>query len=217
MILTSHFSDVEFIPDGHLDKKEWMRASRVIFHQDAFVRCDYPESETSVASLWTHNHLYLAFWCRYAELNLFAPGDECAPGKELWTRDVVETFIAPQFGPITHYYEIEISPDDRSLELRISRNESRLDREKWLSGCEHAALIEPARKRWTVELRIPARSLGVRIAPEVDWRINLCRADGAGSDEQRRLLSWAPLNTGIRSFHQPDSFGTLRFATLKDR
>jgi hypothetical protein len=64
-----------------------------------------------------------------------------------------------------------------------------------------------------VEMRIPARSMGVqRIVSGVDWRINLYRADGVGSVDQRRLLSWAPLLVANYSFHQPKAFGILRFS-----
>jgi len=213
MIVSSHLSDVDFVPDGHLEKKAWAGAGTTTFNRDPFKRRDYREIETTVASLFTYEHLYFAFWCRYEALNIFAPGQECAEGSELWTRDVIEVFIAPQSGAISHYYEIEISPDNRSLELHIIGQGAQLRREEWVSGCEHAAGIEPAFRLWTVEMRIPLRSMGVANVPRVDWRMNLCRAEGTGSDEQRRLLSWAPLKATIRSFHQPDSFGTLRFAT----
>jgi hypothetical protein len=48
--------------------------------------------------------------------------------------------------------------------------------------------------------------------PGMEWRINLYRADGKGGDSQRRFLSWSPLPPGTKlSFHQPASFGIIRF------
>lgn len=212
MILTSHFYEVDFGPDGDLDKKAWAGVCRTSFNRDAFKRCAYPEIETAVASLWTRECLYLAFWCRYEALNVFPLGEDCGEGSELWTRDVVEAFIAPDPVAISHYYEVEVSPNNRSLELKIINQDSQLDTKSWVSGMNHAARIESALRLWTVEMRIPFRSMGVAVVPGADWRINLFRADGAGSDEQRRLLSWSPLDTTIKSFHQPASFGMLRFA-----
>jgi alpha-galactosidase len=215
MILTARFSDIDFVPDGDLDKKAWDAFPRVRFIRDAFRGVEYPEIETEVSSLWTHDYLYLAFWCRYETLHTFANEEPCAEGNELWTRDVVEAFIAPEKSRISHYYEVEVTPDNRALELDISFD-GLPRRETWQSGFEHATRINSDSKIWTVEMRIPVRSMCAQIVPGVDWRANLCRADGAGSDEQRRLLSWAPLQAADHSFHQPESFGILRFAHPED-
>jgi hypothetical protein len=212
MIVTAHFCEIDFVPNGNLDKSMWAACPRVRFNRDAFRRIEYPEIETVASGCWTDEYLYLAFWCRYEALTLFAPGEECAEGSELWTRDVVEAFIAPDLSAVSHYYEIEVSPNNRALELEISLRDTAPHGKSWQSGFQHATRIDSISKVWTVEMRIPVRSMGATIVPGIDWGINIFRADGAGSDEQRRLLSWAPLRIANHSFHQPESFGILRFA-----
>ncbi len=55
-----------------------------------------PEVETTVASLWTKHYLYLAYWCKYTTLNTYTGEDPSVQRWQLWDRDVVEAFIAPQ-------------------------------------------------------------------------------------------------------------------------
>jgi hypothetical protein len=214
MIFTAKLSDIDFVPDGNLDKKVWATAGRVRFDRDAFRGIEYPSVETVVAAIWTAEYLYLAYWCKYETLNVFAPEEACAEGNELWTRDVVEAFIAPDPLAKEHYYELEVSPNNRGLDLENSLIGEKVHNAVWDSGFEHAATINYAKQIWAVEIRIPVRSMNVdKIIPGVDWRINLYRADGPGNASQRRLLSWAPLQIANNSFHQPESFGILRFST----
>ncbi len=215
MVLVANYSDRDFVPDGDLDKHAWMICDRVVFNRDAFRGTEYQGIETAARSLWTEQHLYLAFWCRYQALNLFAPDEQCGEDGELWTRDVVEAFIEPDLFRGSSYYEFEVSPDNRSLALVISHGGDGGRETKPNSGFEHATKINCTSRVWTAEMRIPIQSLGVReIVPGTDWRINLYRADGVGSDDQRRMVSWAPLDASNRTFHQPDSFGILRFVKL---
>jgi hypothetical protein len=214
MILIANISEVDFVPDGDLDKKVWAACGRVKFRRDAFGTIEFPEIETAASALWTNEYLYLAFWCRYQALHLFAPEERCAEGNELWTRDVVEAFISPEPSISSHYYEFEVSPDNRGLDLEISHEPISTPDTKWTSGFEHAASINCVSRIWTAEMRIPVQSMGVRqVRPSIDWRINLFRADGVGNDYERHLLSWSPLQIANRSFHQPESFGILRFAS----
>ena len=209
----ANFSEIDFVPDGDLGKTVWTAARRVRFNSDAFREAVFPEIETTVASLWTDEHLYFAYWCSYQSLNCFPVAELCSEGNELWTRDVVEAFVAPEISKSNHYFEFEVSPDNRGLVLEIWLEGATVHRAAGEPGFEHASRIDRGSKIWTVEMRIPVRSMGVpRITLEVDWRINLYRADGTGNEEQRRLLSWAPLETANRTFHQPESFGILRFA-----
>jgi hypothetical protein len=216
MILTSTFSDTDFIPDGNLGKKAWATPDKVNFDQDAFQKGEYPEIETAVASLWTRKYLYLAYRCRYKSLNVFEGEDASAERWELWTRDVVEAFIAPEPSRVAHYYEFEVAPNNQWIDLEIDAKAKEPHNALWNSGFEHATRVDRARHIWTVEMRIPTRSMGVQqITAGSEWRVNLFRADGFGNDNQRCLLSWSPLQIENRSFHQPASFGILKFASPK--
>jgi hypothetical protein len=87
----------------------------------------------------------------------------------------------------------------------------------WDSHFDHATKIDAQHKLWTVEMRIPVKSMNLNaIRPGDEWRLNLYRADGPGDDTQRRFMCWSPLPAGPnKSFHQPASFGIIKFAELE--
>jgi hypothetical protein len=65
-------------------------------------------------------------------------------------------------------------------------------------------------------MRIPVKSMMVdAIRPGAEWRLNLYRADGPGDDTQRRFMCWSPLPGPSESFHQPASFGIIKFVKLE--
>lgn len=215
LVIVSESSDVDVVPDGNLRKKMWSTAKRIRFDQAAFSRRAYPKVETVVASRWTTKYLYLAFWCHYQRLNTYEGEDAGAERWQLWERDVVEAFINPQPERPSHYYEFEIAPNNQWLDLEVDLKRLPFNDPKWNSGFEHATRIDSVRHLWTVEMRIPVASItheGVR--PNAEWRINFYRSDGPGAGSSRRMLSWGPLplNLPRNSFHQPASFGVLRFS-----
>lgn len=218
-VIVSDFSDVDVVPDGNLGKKMWSTAKRVHFDQAAFSRRTYPEAETVVASRWTAKYLYLAFWCHYQRLNTYDSEDASLERWQLWERDVVEAFINPQPERPSHYYEFEVAPNNQWLDLEIDLKRLPFNDRKWNSGFEHATRIDSVGHLWTAEMRIPVVSMtneGIR--PNAEWRINFYRCDGPGTDESRRMLSWSPLplNLPQKSFHQPASFGVLRFSIPRE-
>ena len=212
-VLVSEFSAGDTQPDGDLDKHFWSTAKRVSFDEAAFTRASYPQSQTQVASRWTRDYLYLAFWCRYESLNIFQGENPEAERWQLWDKDVVEAFISPDPERPLHYYEFEAAPNNQWIDLEIDLKKHPFNDPHWNSGFEHATMVNAARRIWTSEWRIPITVLstaGVRV--DSAWRVNFYRADGAGPD--RRAMSWGalPRNLPENSFHQPDSFGLLRFA-----
>jgi hypothetical protein len=215
LVIVSESSDVDVVPDGNLGKKMWSTAKRVRFDQAAFSRETYPKAETIAASRWTTKYLYLAFWCHYQRLNTYE-GEDAGPERwQLWERDVVEAFINPQPERPSYYYEFEVAPNNQWLDLEVVCERLPFNDPKWNSGFEHASRIDSVRHLWRVEMRIPVVSMtneGVR--PNAEWRINLYRCDGPGTDRSRRMLSWGPLplNLPQNSFHQPASFGVLIFS-----
>jgi hypothetical protein len=73
-----------------------------------------------------------------------------------------------------------------------------MDKE-WNGAWEFA--VAAADDRWFLEMRIPARDLGVgRIAPAEGWRLNLC------NDQPDGTTTWAAVGG---NFHSPDAFGEL--------
>ena len=211
--IESHISNVDVLPDGDLGKKFWSSAKRVRFDEAAFTRKKYPKAETMVASRWTADYLYLAFWCRYQTLNIYQDEDPAAERWGLWEKDVAEAFINPQPDNPSHYYEFEIAPTNQWIDLEIDLDRNPFNNSKWNSGFEHATRINSGSHIWTAEMRIPVRSMNVeRIRPNAEWKLNFYRCDGSGLESARRELSWSPVPRQIPVlFHQPASFGTIRF------
>src|SRR6185437_14850604 len=102
-VIVSTFSSRDTRPSGKLDRPFWSTAPRVSFDQAGFTRAPYPESKTQVASRWTRKYLYLAFWCSYQTLNVYQGEDPRKERWELWNKDVVESFIAPDPARTFHY------------------------------------------------------------------------------------------------------------------
>lgn len=212
-VIVSKFSSRNIHPNGKLDKSFWSSVPRVSFDQAAFARTPYPKLGTQVASRWTRDYLYLAFWCRYQTLNVFEGEDPRPERWGLWEKDVVEAFIEPDPKRPFHYFEFEVAPTNQWIDLEINLKKNPFNNAKWNSGFEHATRVDAARHLWTSEWRIPLASLtgGSGIMPTGEWRINFYRSDGAAP--HRRALSWGaiPRQLPKNSFHQPESFGILRF------
>ncbi|MGA2046144.1 MAG: carbohydrate-binding family 9-like protein [Terracidiphilus sp.] len=213
-VIVSKFSAVDIVPDGNLEKEFWTGTNRIRFDEAGFSRTRHPEARTLLASRWTRQYLYLAFWCHYQNLNTYE-GEDAGPERwQLWEKDVVEAFINPTPNRPSHYYEFEVAPNNQWLDLEIDLTQHPFGNPKWNSGFLHETRIDAQRHVWTVEMRIPIVSMAAAAAhPITEWKVNFYRCDGAESGTSRRMLSWGalPLNLPENSFHQPDSFGILRF------
>lgn len=217
-LIISTFSDVDIKPDGDLGKDLWSVARRVRFDQAALLRTRYPEAATLVASRWTAQYLYLAFWCYYQSLNIYQGEDPGPERWQLWEKDVVEAFINPEPSRPSHYYEFEVAPNNQWVDLEIDLTQHPMNDVHWNSGFEHATRIDAVHHIWTAEMRIPVTSMThAAIDANAEWRLNFYRCDGPGVGKERRMLSWGPLPTdsGNSSFHQPASFGTIRFVSAR--
>jgi len=210
--VTSRFSPEDFVPDGNLTKTVWQDAEWVNFDRDTFSQRPFPEAETEVASFWTATHVYFAFQCKYTTLNVYEGEDPAKERWELWNRDVVEVFANPEPERLNHYYEFEVAPNNQWIDLEIDLDKHPFNDAGWNSEFEHATRVDPQSRVWTCEMRIPVRTLNVRLMEaNTEWRINFYRADGPGDDAQRRFLSWSPIRSEKRTFHTPTSFGLVRF------
>lgn len=209
--ICAKLSSRDFPVDGDTSKQQWQNAEWASFNQSLDGNARYPDSTTRVAALSSQKYLYLAFSSRYSQINIFPTEDPKIERWELWERDVVEVFLNPQPGRIDHYYEFEVAPDNQWLDLEIDMSTTPpAHNADWNSGFDHATKIDPKRRLWTCEMRIPFSSIGdARPSPEAKWRINLFRAEGSGSE--RRLLAWSSIPGGA-TFHVPARFGILRFA-----
>jgi hypothetical protein len=214
--ITAQSAQADVVPDGNLEKPFWVSAGGVHFDHAAFSDEKYPQMKTIVASRWTAKYLYIAVWCHYEEINVYAGEDPERERWELWKKDVVEVFINPQPDNPSHYYEFEIAPNNQWLDLAVDLNRNPISDPGWNSGFEHATAIDAKHHVWTTEMRIPISALTDTPIDEArEWRVNFYRCEGPGNDETRRMLSWRqlPFTSSRRSFHQPAFFGALRFSS----
>lgn len=213
-IIVSKLVDNDSAPNGDLGKRMWSAQEPVWFDQAAFSDAHYPDFKTRVASCWSAQFLYLAFWCPYQTLTVYHGEDAKVERDRLWERDVVEAFIAPDPQKPSHYYEFEIAPNNQWMDIDIDFTHKPFNDPHWSSGFVHATKVDAIKRVWTAEMRIPIRSMGVEaIRSGVDWRVNFYRCDGPGDDTVRRMMSWGrlPVRVSNGTFHQPASFGILRF------
>ncbi|MGH9470612.1 MAG: carbohydrate-binding family 9-like protein [Terriglobia bacterium] len=204
----------DFTPDGSLQKAAWRSAKWVTFDHDWSGKHRYPQAQTRVASVWTPQQFYLAYWCKYTQLNVFDNGDPSRDTIGLWNRDVVEAFINAHPEHVDQYYEFEVAPNNLWVDLKIDLDRKPFNSAAWNSGYLHATKIDSGKRVWTCEMRIPVESIAgsdYSLASGAVWRINLYRADGPGSAAERRLLTWSP--TLRPNFHTPTRFGRIRFVS----
>ena len=207
----SAHSTLGFVPDGNLDKRAWQAAERQRFDHDWTGRKTHPEAETQIATFWTNEHVYFAFWCKYTMLNIYEGEDPTKERYELWNRDVAEVFLNPDPARVRHYYEFEVAPNNQWIDLEIDLDKTPFHDASWNSGFEHATRVDPQSRVWTCEMRIPLRAMKVtRLEAGTEWRINFYRADGPGNDKVRRFLAWSPTKTPGPQFHVPTQFGIIR-------
>ncbi len=175
--------------DGRISEGEWAGALPVC----AFVR---PGGALANAAFtcqvaWDDKGLVLAWQCQGAPLC-----ERRGHDGPLWQDDAVEVFVMPE-GSATYYQFIGSASGD----LYEGRGRDGSWDAQWLSVPAVSA------DSWQAEMRIPFGALGRSAPAEGEtWRVNFCR------DAQRpavEVSSWAPM---AKSFHEPESFGYLRFS-----
>jgi alpha-galactosidase len=205
-IVATHIDDREFALDAARIGDEWLRAVPITFCSDWQGKNVGPERETQVRVLWSQQHLYLRFECRYRELFMFEDSDPGGRRDHLWDRDVAETFLQPDPLRERFYREFEVSPNGMWVDLDIFPGGLADLR----SGLQRSVILDEKARKWTAELAIPMKSLTAKFDPGAIWRANFYRVEGI--KEPRAYLAWQPTNTPQPNFHVPSAFGKLRFA-----
>jgi hypothetical protein len=207
--LESKKAPADFAPDAGLGKAVWQQAKWAEFDHSKSGEAHYPEAATRVASVWTDQHIYFAFVCKYDVLNVFEGEDISKERWELWNRDVAEVFLNPEPERLLHYYEFEVAPNNQWIDLEITRGDKPNHDAAWNSGFEHAVHVDATNHVWTAEMRIPLSSMKVaKVEAGTKWRANFFRAAGQGNDKQRKFLAWSIIPEGT-TFHAPSRFGIL--------
>jgi alpha-galactosidase len=204
-IVASHVNH-EFELDAAHPAKEWQSASPISFCADWQGKNADPGRETQVRTLWSQQHLYLRFNCRYRDLYWFDDSDPNGRRDHLWDRDVVEAFLQPEPARERFYREFEVSPNGMWVDLDIFPG----GLADLKSGLQHSVVLDENSHTWCAELAIPMKALSANFDPKLIWRANFYRVEGR--QEPRAYLAWQPTQTPQPNFHVPTAFGKLRFA-----
>lgn len=192
----------------------WRNIPPVVAAQDRYGKA-LPAARTEIRSLWTERHLYFLFASHYEHMHLQKPAKPKEESWGLWDYDVVEVFIGWDPSRIHAYKEFEVSPQGEWVDLDIdrSRKPPAVDW-TWNSGFEFQTRVEPNKKIWFCEMRIPWKSIDPRppAAGNV-LRLNLYRIEGP--PPRRKFIAWSPVFN--ESFHTPERFGTLQLIDEQDQ
>lgn len=164
---------------------------------------------TNARILRTDSALCVRFEANQTEpLIVAAEPDLRHKAMNLWDRDVVEIFVAPDRNEPGKYFEFEASPTGEWLDVALdSTSGTRVSDWEYKSGMEVAAKIEDGKT--IIAMKIPWTAFGKR--PELGdvWLGNILRC--VGEDPDRGYLAWSPTTTEDPNFHVPDRFGEFHF------
>jgi hypothetical protein len=207
----SKYSNTEINNDGLLTDPIWNNCQSVDLRY--YDNKELPDFlKTNVKSIWTDKNLYIGFEGKYDVIRTASPHvqfDALGKTMELWDlSDVYEIFIGPDSREKKIYRELQISPDNRwiDLTLEFSGNE-RLADFKWTSGMIAKSRIDRENKIWTAVFQIPYTAFDEFPKEGSVWNCNFYRIHGEG--DRKTYLSWSPVME-VR-FHQPDKFGDIVF------
>src|SRR6188508_80158 len=121
--VVAHRLEEDYLPDGNLSKSAWQGASRLTLVDTVIPQRSHPGTKTEASGRWSPEHLYIAFWCHYTELNLYLGEDAGQERWELWNRDVAEVFLTPFPESLHRYWEFEVAPNNLWIDLGIRQIE----------------------------------------------------------------------------------------------
>ena len=207
--------------DGKLNEPAWKSAPAAgAFHFNWYVSGD---KEPTVAKLlWDDQNLYVSWRASDRHVSAFERQRHGPVSKD----DCVEIFIAPNPAKVTNYYTFEIN----AIGTMLNRNKS----DWWTAGptwdpegvsyrTTYHGLDKkeesPADREWIVEAAIPLRNFAhdaAHMPPQEGdrWRLNLQRLGGKTNPQ---ASTWSPIPPPAKSFHTPEAFGTVIFATRPPR
>ena len=159
--------------------------------------------------LWSEKALYVRFDANQSEPLVIADKpDVNKKAMNLWDRDVVEIFLAPDKNEPRRYFEFEAAPTGEWLDVALdSTSGKRISNWEYKSGMASAAKIEKG--RIVIAMKIPWAAFGKRPKAGDVWLGNLLRC--VGKDPDRGYLTWSPTMTEQPNFHVPARFGEFHF------
>jgi hypothetical protein len=183
---------------------EWEQVLPVIYCADWRSEKSDPQRQTEARLLWSPDHLFVRFLCRYREIYIY----DGPPRRrdKLWLRDVADMFVQPDSDGPGHYKEFEVGPNGDWLDLDIDNGRKSI----LFCGLKIRVTCDSKARIWIAALAIPMNCLTARFDPGRIWRINLFRIEG--QEPNRFYSAWRPTHTVSPNFHVPELFGELHFS-----
>ena len=206
-VIQSRYSERDFPLTADPSARQWKPVEPVVAENNAR-GVHTPNHRTEIRSRWTLKNLYFLFVCPYEELHLRPNPSTKTETNKLWEWDVAEVFIGSDFDRIWQYKEFQVSPQNEWVDLEIDRKNPRPEGGwVWNSGFEVKARIDPDKKIWYGEMRIPLSTVDSRPAKEGnEMRINFYRLQGPPPN--RKGVAWQPTNAA--TYHVPEAFGRIK-------
>ena len=210
MHVTARFQPVPPPLDAHVTGDAWQTASPVALDRIWSGEPAAAVLGTTARVVWTVDHLWFGFDCRFTELDVDAGGDASVERVGLWERDVCEAFVrSPREPRPDSYKEFEVAPTGQWCDLAIDRPHTDVNW-RWQSGIATAAHVDAAAGVWRAVMRIPFAAFGVTPQAGDHWHVNLFRISRLHG--VRQYLAYAPTGTATPDFHVPERFVPLVFA-----
>ena len=194
---------------GELDNAAWNHAYHAVLYR-YWDGSDAPIGRRANAKLlWSATALYVRFEANQSEPVVVADKPDLSKkAMNLWDRDVVEIFVAPDNKEPRKYFEFEAAPTGEWLDVALdSTSGKRISDWDYASGMEAAAKIE--KDRVIIAMKILWTAFGKKPEAGDVWLGNLLRC--VGKDPGRGYLAWSPTLTKEPNFHVPDRFGEFYF------
>lgn len=205
--------------DGKDHPMEW-RNAMTIKNFTVPVTLTPAKQRTDVKMLWDDENLYIWFLADDEDLRGTLKGKTAA----LWSEDVVEVFLAPDFAHGTSY-ELELAPTNELLALQISKEKGEpiQQRANWnhhiTTSMEIAGTLNnPADKDkfYRGIIKVPFKDLtfaGNKAPAAGDaWRFISARCDLGKPVGNRRQECTAAVPLSSVNFHINDQYGTMKFS-----
>jgi hypothetical protein len=211
-VLPSFHAEKDVEPSADPDSPFWKDLPGAVIDHSV-LGPEMPQFRAEVRSRWTRDYVYFLFAGVYQMLTLKPNPDLKNETFHLWDKDCFEVYLGADFEHTNRYREFQMSPQGEFLDLDIDSTRPRPGfngENLWNSGMQVKARVDPVRKIWYGEMKIPIAAVDARPAKEGnEMRINLYRQDG--ENPNRDFLAWQP--PGIWNPHHPEKFGTLRLVT----
>lgn len=203
--------------DGRLDEKDWLVAARTTGFFRRTRRADGwspfiepAEARSCVRILYDDKYVYIGMELEEPEMDRLSSEASERDSSAIWSDDIVELFIFPG-GVLEHkeYMNVTIAGADY---FHLAVNADGVFRDSIRrtgmppqgdTGYDTGLVAAGSRKedRWTLEMKLPAESLGGRIEDGDVWLMNVGRARPG-----REWSSW-----GDGSSHDPGAFRRVVF------